>query len=751
MRLPIAAICLFAVTTYAADMGHSLRGYTPQDSATEISWEQKFRAIPEPDRIKENMRRLSARPHHVGSPYDKNNAEWLLAQLKSYGLDAQIEEFTALFPTPKSRLLELEGPTPFKATLQEPAVSVDPTSDQQSEQLPTYNAYSRDGDVTAPLVYVNYGRPEDYDVLERMGISVKGAIVIARYGMSWRGIKPKVAAEHGAVGCIIYSDPRDDGYFQGDTYPEGPMRSPEGVQRGSVMDMPVYPGDPQTPGVGAKPGVKLIPLDQVQTITKIPVLPISYADATPFLKALGGETVPEAWRGALPLTYHVGPSAAKAHLAVAFNWNRDTLYDVVARIPGAKYPDQWVIRGNHHDAWVNGAEDPLSGTSAELEEARSYGELLKQGWKPDRTIIYCFWDGEEPGLLGSTEWAEYHADELKQHAVAYFNSDTNDRGYFFAEGSHSLENFVNDVTKDIQDPETGMSVWKRVRLADIARATPERRAEIRSRADLRIPALGSGSDYTVFIDHLGVASLDMGYAGEADGGEYHSIYDDFYWYTHFDDTTFDYERALAQTAGTMVMRMADADMLPFQFSDLADTVHMYVGQLKKLDDQERAEAMERDREIKEGVYKALYDPKKPMVPPAAEAIPPYLNFAPLDQASDDLTDAAKAFDQAFAAADGVAPEGLNPDLIRSERLLTDPRGLPNRPWFQHLLYAPGFYTGYGVKTIPGVREAIEQKEWKEADVQIGRVSDALEHEAELLRQATKLFPAGGAGEERSGQ
>ncbi len=742
MRLQVAAVCLIALSAYAVDAGHVLRGYTPEDSAKEINWEQKFRTMPDAARIKENMRRLSARPHHVGSPYDHDNAEWLLEQLKSYGLDAQIEQFSALFPTPKSRELELLGPEPFTAKLQEPPIAVDPTSDQTSEQLPTYNAYSRDGDVTAPLVYVNYGRPEDYEVLDRMGISVKGAIVIARYGESWRGIKPKVAAEHGAVGCILYSDPRDDGYFEGDSYPDGPMRPAEGAQRGSVMDMPVYPGDPQTPGVGAVPGVKLIPLDQVKTITKIPVLPISYADATPFLKALKGETVPEAWRGGLPFTYHVGPSTAKAHLAVSFNWDRKPLYDVIAKIPGAKYPDAWVIRGNHHDAWVNGAEDPLSGTSAELEEARVFGELLQQGWRPDRTIIYCFWDGEEPGLLGSTEWAEAHDAELREHAVAYFNSDTNDRGYFFAEGSHSLENFVNDVVKDITDPETGMSVWKRVRLVDIANATPQERAEIRSRPDLRIPALGSGSDYTVFIDHLGVASVDLGYGGEDEGGgQYHSAYDDFYYYTHFMDTTFGYERALAQTAGTMVMRMADADILPFQFSDLADTVHMYVGQLQKLADDKREEAKERDREIAEGVYKALYDPKKTLVPPPVEAIPPYLNFAPLEEASDDLTDAAKAFDAAYAAAGGVAPAGLNADLIRSERLLTDSHGLPNRPWFEHLLYAPGFYTGYGVKTIPGVREAIEQNEWTQADVQIGRVSVALEHEADLLKQATKLLPA----------
>jgi len=742
MRLPLALAFLFAFAAHATDADHPFRGYTQQDSATEAQWEKKFRAIPEPDRIRANMQRLSARPHHVGSPYDKDNAEWILAQLKSYGLDAKIETFYALFPTPKSRLLELEGPAPFKASLQEPPVSEDPTSKQTDEQLPTYNAYSRDGDVTAPLVYVNYGRPEDYDVLDRMGISVKGAIVIARYGASWRGIKPKVAAEHGALGCIIYSDPAEDGYTQGDAFPEGPTRPAEGVQRGSVMDMPVYPGDPQTPGVGAVAGAKLIPLDKVETITKIPVLPISYEDAKPFLKALGGETVPPAWRGALPWTYHVGPSLAKAHLAVSFNWDRKPLYDVIARIPGAKFPDEWVIRGNHHDAWVNGAEDPLSGTSPELEEARALGELVKQGWKPARTIIYCFWDGEEPALLGSTEWAETHAAELKAHTVAYFNSDGNGRGYFRAEGSHSLENFVNEVAKDIQDPETGMSVWKRARLVDISRATGKSKDEMRSRADVRIPALGSGSDYTVFVDHLGIASVNLGYGGEDTGGQYHSIYDDFYWYTHFQDTDFVYGRALAQTAGSMVMRMADADVLPFQFSDLADTVHLYLTELKTLAGDKRDEAKERNREIAEGVYQALADPKKKMVPPPVEQVPPYLNFAPLEQASDNLTEAAQAFDKAYAAAAGNAPAALNQDLLRSERLFTNEKGLPNRPWFEHLLYAPGFYTGYGVKTIPGVREAIEQNHWAEADEQIRRASAAIENETDLLKRATRLLEGG---------
>src|SRR5580698_1546954 len=666
MRLPVAAVCLFAIAAYAVDADHPLRGYTPEDSATEVSWEQKFRQLPDRDRIRENMRRLSARPHHVGSPYDKDNAEWLLAQLQSFGLDAKIETFSALFPTPKSRKLELLGPTPFTAKLQEPPVSVDPTSSQTSEQLPTYNAYSRDGDVTAPLVYVNYGRPEDYEVLDRMGVSVKGAIVIARYGASWRGIKPKVAAEHGAVGCIIYSDPREDGFFQGDPYPDGPMRPAGGAQRGSVMDMPVYPGDPQTPGVGAVPGVKLIPLDQVQTITKIPVLPISWNDAVPFLKALGGATVPEAWRGGLPFTYHAGPSTAQAHLAVAFNWDRKPLNDVIAKIPGAKFPDQWVIRGNHHDAWVNGAEDPLSGASPELEEARSLGELLKQGWKPDRTIIYCFWDGEEPALLGSTEWVETHADELSKHAVAYFNSDGNGRGYFRAEGSHSLENFINGVTKDIDDPETKMSVWKRQRLVDMSRATPDGRAELRSRPDIRIGALGSGSDYTAFIDHLGIASVNLGYGGEDQGGgQYHSIYDDFYWYTHFQDTDFVYGRALAQTAGSMMMRMADADIIPYQFGDFADTVHTYVGEVKKLADTMRLKTKERNTEIADGVYQALADPKKKDIPPSVETLPPYLNFAPLDQASDDLTAAAAAYDKALADDATKSQTAVNLELIQS--------------------------------------------------------------------------------------
>ncbi len=738
MRQAIALLSAFALATQAADSIHPLRGYSQQSSATEIQWEQKFRDIPQTDRLRENMRRLSARPHHVGSPYDKDNAEWIAAQLKSWGLDVRIETFDALFPKPKERVLEMIEPVKYKAKLEEPSLAVDPTSNQKSEQLPTYNAYSIDGDVTAPIVYVNYGAPADYEELERMGVSVKGAIALARYGQTWRGIKPKMAAEHGAVACLIYSDPHEDGYLQGDVYPKGPMRPPFGVQRGSVMDMPIYPGDPATPGIGAVAGAKKLPLSEIKTLTKIPVMPISYEDAEPLLKNLSGDLVPPAWRGSLPNPYHVGPGPAKVHFRINFNWDRKPLYDVIARIPGSKFPDEWVIRGNHHDAWVNGAGDPLSGASPEMEEARGFAELLKQGWKPDRTIIYCFWDGEEPGLLGSTEWAETHADELKQHAVAYINSDGNGRGFFRAQGSHSLENFVNAVMKDVTDPETKMTVWKRLRLADLSRASAKNRAEIKSRPDLRIPALGSGSDYTVFIDHLGVASLNIAYGGEDSGaGQYHSIYDDFYWYTHFEDTDFAYGRALAQTGGTIIMRLADSGVLPFQYTDFADTIHTYLGELKELASDERTTIKEKNSDIDEGVYQALADPKKKSVPPTKEPLPPYLNFAPLENASDDLTRAAETYEKAFQAAGDSAPDTVNASLIRSERLLTDSAGLPDRPWFENLIYAPGFYTGYGVKTIPGVREAIEQKRWTEADQQMVRVSKALENESDLLNKAAK--------------
>jgi len=734
--------------SYGADDA-ALVGYSPRSSQNERDWETKFRAIPDPANLREYMRRLSARPHHVGSPYDKDNAEWILARFKEWGLDAHIETFNVLFPTPKVRVVEMVAPTKFTAKLDEPVVAIDPTSNQKSEQLPTYNAYSIDGDVTAPLVFVNYGLPEDYEKLDRLGVSVKGAIVIAKYYHSWRGVKPKVAAEHGAIGCLIYSEPKDDGYTVDNVFPNGPMRNPDGVQRGSVMDFASSnPGDPLTPGWGATADAKRLPIKEAKSITKIPVMPISYGDAQPLIAALAGPMAPEEWRGSLPIPYHVGPGPAKVHLRVEFNWDIKPVYDVIAKIPGSVAPDEWIVRGNHHDAWVNGAEDPVSGQASLLEEARALGQLVKQGWKPRRTIIYAAWDGEEPMLLGSTEWAEMHAEELQAHAAVYINTDANDRGLLNMGGSHSLEQFVNGVARDIEDPETKMTVWKRAQLAAVAAAkTPEDRQEARQRPDLRMEALGSGTDFTAYLDHLGIASLNLSYAGEDEQGIYHSIYDDFYWYTHFSDTDFAYGRALAQTIGTSVMRLADAEVLPFDFVDFADTVDMYRKELQKLLASKQDEIRERNQELEDGVFRATFDPRRPTVAPAKEEVPPHLNFAPFENAVESLTRSAKHYQQTLAKKqaslgdDAVAAKlgSVNRELIASERRLMNADGLPRRPWYKHLLYAPGVYTGYEVKTVPGVREAIEQKRYAEADAEIVRVSKALEDEAAVIESAARAL------------
>ena len=746
----IAFLCLALLPLPVwPDDPENLAGYASTSSKTERDWEAKFRALPDTANLRAYMQRLTARPHHVGSPYDKDNAEWILARLKEWGLDAKIETYDVLFPTPKERLVELVAPTRFTAKLEEPTVAADPTSSQHDEQLPTYNAYSIDGDVTGPLVYANFGSPEDYEMLDRLGVSVKGAIVIVRYGSNFRGVKPKVAAEHGAVGCLIYSDPHEDGYFQAPVFPGGPTRPKDGVQRGSVLDIAAYPGDPLTPGVASTKDAKRLPMNQAETLTKIPVLPISYGDAQPLLAALTGRVAPAAWRGALPITYRVGPGAARVHLKASFNWDTKTLYDVVARIPGSADPDEWIIRGNHHDAWVNGAADPVSGTSALLEEARGIGMLLQQGWRPKRTIVLCFWDGEEEGLIGSTEWAEEHAEELRQKGAGYINSDNNARGFLAVQGSHTLEKFVNGVARDVPDPEAKVSIWKRLQFERLANppadAPAAERQEPRTRGDLRIGALGSGSDYTVFLDHLGVASMDIRFSGEgSDSGTYHSIYDDFYWYTHFVDTDFVYCRALAQTAGTAVLRLADADLLPYDFSDFTDTVRRYIDSVEKLAHDERDQIVERNRRIREGLFAAIADPREPLAPPPAEADPPVLNFAPLENGFNALQRTSEQYGQALARASENGGTALaratlrdaNRKLIAVERALTLKDGLPNRPWYQHQIYAPGFYTGYGVKTLPAVRESIEQKQWKQADEQIVRLGKVLENAGEAIEGAT---------------
>lgn len=734
------ALCCVLGSSAAAQT--ALMGFTPESTSKQSQLEARFDALIKRENLRDWMKRLSARPHHVGSPYGKQNAEFMLGLFKSWGFDAKIEQFDVLFPTPKTRLLEMTSPERFVARLDEPALKEDATSGQKQEQLPTYNAFSADGDVTGPLVYVNYGVPRDYEELEKRGIDVKGKIVIARYGGSWRGIKPKVAAEHGAVGCLIYSDPRDDGYFQGEVYPKGAWRNENGAQRGSVADMPVFPGDVLTPNVAATKDAKRLDRKDAPTITKIPVMPISYGDALPLLKALDGPVAPDSWRGALPITYRIGGgTATKVHFKLEFNWDIKPVYNVVATMPGAELPDQWIIRGNHHDAWVNGADDPISGLVSLLEEARGIGELAKTGWKPRRTIVYAAWDGEEPGLIGSTEWVELHAEELKNKAAVYINTDSNGRGFLGMGGSHTLEKFINDVAKSVPDPQLKMSVWERARANAMTNASPAARAEIMKRGDLRIGALGSGSDFTPFLQHLGIASLNLGFGGEDGGGSYHSVYDSFDHFTRFGDTDFAYGAALSRVCGHAVLRLAEADVLPFEFSNFTDTIGGYVNEVVKLADTMRDETNAQNSLVESGMWQAAQDPRTVAIAPKKLSAVPTLNFVPLQSALAQLKQSAGRFETAIAGKT-VSPataKSLNEILFKAERALTLDGGLPRRDWFRHQIYAPGFYTGYGVKTLPGVRESIEQRDWVEVNRQIARTSQSISaFAAEIDRAAATL-------------
>ena len=689
-----------------------IRGFSAAASDHERGVEEQFRKIPKPESLREHMRAISSEPHVAGSPNSRKVAEYILEQFKSYGLNASLEQFEALMPYPTERVLEMTGPERYVAKLKEPPVAEDPDSADEG-QFATFNAYSADGDVTGELVYVNYGVPADYEQLQKLGVDVKGKIVIARYGQSWRGIKPKVAYEHGAIGCIIYSDPRDDGYYAGDVYPKGAYRPEQGVQMGSVMDMPIHPGDPLSPGKAADPGtLNAADRDKSDVILKIPVLPISYGDALPMLRNLGGPVAPSEWRGALPITYHVGAGPAKIHLKLAFDWKVRPLYDVVARIDGSEHPDEWIVQGNHHDAWVNGASDPTSGNVALIETARGFGELLKSGWRPKRTIILASWDGEEWGLLGSTEWAEKHAAELARNAVAYINSDGTSVGWLNASGSHSLQAFVNDVMRDLKDPKHPDQTLFRAKLdheIETAR-TVDAKAKLRAQKDFPIAALGSGSDYTSFLDYLQIASLNLGFGGEGGGGVYHSAYDSFYWYTHFADTDFTYGAAFSRTMGTILLRLADADVLPFEFTATARSLRGYVDEIAKL---------------------------------AKDDSAPEIDLTPLRNAVNHLDRAATAYNAAATPErldrlkDGQLDE-LNRLLYTSERAFRYEQGLPGRPWFKHLAYAPGFYTGYGVKTLPGIREGIEQKQWDDARKYVPIVAKAVDTLATQVEHATEI-------------
>ncbi len=746
LTLMAAMAAMAAAPAPAQDSGAPpLLGFTAERAAAQRDLEARFDAQLKAGNLREWMKRLSSRPHHTGSPWDRQNAELMAGLLRSWGWDAQIEEFQVLFPTPKLRKLEMLAPTKFTAALQETPVAGDATSGQTDEQLPIYNAYSVDGDVTGELVYVNYGVPRDYEELERRGVDVKGKIVIARYGGSWRGIKPKVAAEHGAVGCLIYSDPRDDGYFQGDVYPKGGFRPEQGAQRGSVMDMPTHPGDPLTPFIGATKDAKRLKMEEVKTLTKIPVLPISYADALPLLRELEGPMVPPEWRGSLPIAYRMGPGPTKVHLQLQFDWKMAPVYDVIAKLAGSEQPDQWILRGNHHDAWVNGATDPVSGMVAVLEEARAIGELVKTGWRPKRTLVYMGWDSEEQGLLGSTEWAETHADELREHAVVYINSDSNSRGFLDMGGSHTLEVLANQVARDVTDPETGVSVGERLRAGAVLFGTPEQQQRAAQHQPLHLYPLGSGSDFTPFLQHLTIPSMNIGYGGEDEYGQYHSIYDSFDHYIRFMDTDFQYGVTLAKTGGRLTLRLAEADVLPLEFTRLSEAIGTYADEVVKLADQMRTATEETNRQLDENVYKLIDDPRQTYwAPPKRHEPVPHLNFAPLQNAVDVLRRSAQAYDGAWSKGTGPglpkeARARLDAILMRTERAMARPDGLPLRPWYRHQIYAPGFYTGYDVKTLPAVREAIEQRKWNEVDAQVASVAATLKAVAAEIDRATAVL------------
>lgn len=715
--------------------------------------EARFDAQIKPAELSGWMRRLASEPNHVGSPHDKANAEWILRQFQAWGWDAHLETFRVLYPTPISESLTLLGAQPFKATLTEPPIAGDATTQHNKEGLPAYVAYQGDGDVSAPLVYVNYGMEADYRMLARLGVSVKGKIVIARYGGGWRGLKPRLALEHGAIGCLIYSDPANDGYAVDDVYPKGPERPAGGIQRGSVADMTLFPGDPLTPGIGATESAQRLAIADAPTIVRIPTLPISYGDAAHFLGALDGRVVPKSWRGALPITYKVGGSAPLVHLQVQSDWNLKTIYDVVATLKGSIYPDQWILRGNHHDGWVYGASDPESGQVALLAEAKAFGALAATGWHPKRTLVYLSWDAEEPMLVGSTEWAETHADERKHKALIYLNSDGNARGTLDVRGTPTYQALVDAVTAKLTDPETGATVAARRRASIEVQGTDSdaseddkadaKRAED-SQQSLPIGAMGSGSDYSPFLQHLGLAALDFGYGNEGDArGIYHSAYDTWEHHSRFVDPGFVYDALLAKTVGHVVIELDDAEMPVEHFSDFAQNIARYVGEVKELANKRREAAATQAKLIESDAYRLADDPTLSSGPPLPLKAVPHFDFAPLENASDHLQRSAAEFDSALQGAGGQLPAQIRQQLFARlddiNLLLAPDVGLPGRGWYKNLIYAPGRMTGYGAKTLPGVREAIEQERWADVDRYAQLTGAALEQYALRLDECTAII------------
>jgi len=685
--LSLSLVCLLSQQAFAAD---PIRGFPEDEAKARQPFEQRLRATAESNKIREFMTRMASEPHHAGSPASRAVAEYALAKFKEFGLEARIETFDALIPYPTQRVLELVSPVRYTAKLREPIVKDDPDSSDLN-QLPTFNAYSGNGDITAQAVYANYGLPEDYAFLKLKGVDVRGKIVLVRYGRSFRGIKPKVAAENGAIGCLIYSDPKDDGFFQGDVYPKGPFRPPQGVQRGSVMDLPLYPGDPLTPGQPSIAGTPRLKIEDAMSIQKIPVMPISWEDARPILENIDGEVAPVEWRGAIPVTYHLGVGPATLHLKVQADNATRQIHDVVGRLKGSVYPDQYIVYGNHHDAWVNGAADPISGAASVLEAARILTKAMQQGWKPKRSILFALWDGEEYGLVGSTEWVEKHRENLTKNAVAYFNSDTTLRGSMSIQASPSLEKFIEEWMRDYPDPGSTRNLL-----------------EASGRRAFRAGPLGSGSDYTAFVHHLGIASLNAGFDGNM-SGVYHSVYDSMRWFQYFGDPDYVFTTAFAGFMATGLARMADAYVLQFDFGRVARFLRETVEDLKK---------------TSKGKFSG---------------------WEALDKDVEKVTLAARAFGQVLqpleprlASLDVEKLKRLNEAMYLSERALTRPEGLPAREWYKYQLSAPGRYTGYGAKTLPGIREALEGGRTEEAHAQMKLLGESLSIYADKIKYATKI-------------
>ena len=686
----------------------TISGY--RDAAAELQAEKTFLAVPSAELAKEHLRVLTSAPHVAGSPEDKKTAEYVLQKYKAAGLDAYIQEYKVWMNTPaeiKVDLVAPEGVVMHGPTREH--VSDDPYQDDP-RVLTAYNGFSPSGDVTADVVYANYGRPEDFKKLKELGVETKGKIAIVRYGANFRGVKPFVASEYGCVGVLIYSDPWDDGYFKGDKYPKGPWRPDTAVQRGSVQYLFRYPGDPTTPGIASLPDLpdsKRTPPEQATDLTKIPTTPLSYADASPILANLGGPESPREWQGALPFTYHVGPGPAKVHMLLKQNYQWTTIYDVIGMVKGSEFPEQWVITGNHRDAWVYGAVDPNSGTAAQLEAVHGLGALLKTGWKPKRTIVFASWDAEEEGLIGSTEFAEQHEAELRQ-AVAYFNMDVAVAGPDFgASAVPSLKNYLREISKAVPSPKGGSvyEQWKattekrdKERAKNPQLADGRREPVVATKQDVRVGDLGSGSDFTPFLQHLGVPSADIGSSGPY--GVYHSVFDNFAWFTKFGDPTFEYEQQMARVYGLDTIRMASEDVLPFNYEDYGKEIGEYV----KAADQKSKDA---------------FGAKSP-------------SFAEAQKAASRLEKAGAQMLQAESAMKGDSKK-MNAALRDTERaFLID--GLPDRPWYKHSIYAPGKYTGYAAVVIPGVNEAIDASDAALTQQQLQILTGALNRAAETLEK-----------------